>query len=311
MFLSLMLLSACGEKDGTDDTATVDLFDTLIYIDVIDEETGEVIESKSAPSAGDLTCYSPGDTWLSNTADPSCIGETGFAGQVEDFESGDNVPDAHVEIFNGDSASGGSADFEGDTDNTGKLTGTMMTCQPFTYRVSTDAALEETVTTLQAHEIYGFKSDGSDQDGQFYSVSTSTYNVIPSLLGVTVQPGLGIAAGTAYDCNEDPIEFVQVLIRDSAGEIVDGQVVKYFRQDFPNRDQKWTSADGLWIIINIPPGTLTVEMYGLNDAGEHDLLGTTTLEVLPDSINIANAFYGYDGGVVYPESCTSACVSED
>jgi len=305
MFMSIMLLSACGEKDGTD-SAPIDIFDTFIFIEVVDDETGEVIDTKSEPSAEDLSCYEPGGTWLKNTADASCITEQAFAGEVEDFETGDEVPDATVEIYFSDTTTG-SLDYEGTSDADGKLSGSLTTCTPFSYRVSTDPALEETVTTIQAHEIAGFVSDGSEQAPRFYSVSTTTYNIIPSLLGVTPEPGKGIAAGTAYDCGENPVEFIQVLARDSSGEIIEGQVVKYFRQDFPNRDQYWTSADGLWVIINLPPDTVTVEMYGLNDNGDHDMLGSVVLEVVGDSINIANAFYGYNGGVVYPESCTSAC----
>lgn len=310
MFLNaLMLMAACGEKDGTvDDTGAVDLFDTFVFITDVD---GNV---KSEPAGGDLSCYTPGDPWLTNSADPSCQAEQTFNSEdgesiVEDFEEGDAVPDATLELWWSDSTSGAS-DQETTSNASGEVSGTLMTCTPFTYRTSTDADLEETVTTIQAHEIYAFKPDGKPHSAQFYSVSTKTYNIIPALLGITPKPGYGIAAGTAYDCNGDPVEFVQVVTKDGDGNIVEDQVVQYFREDFPNRDQHWTSADGLWVIMNIPPGTFTVEMYGLNAAGEHDLLGTTILEVVGDSINIANAFYGFDGGVVYPESCQTACSAE-
>ena len=303
--LTMMLLVACGDKDETtDDTGTTDLFGTFVFV------TDPEGNTKSEPSAGDLSCYTPGDTWLTTSADPSCVAEQSFSGMVEDFETGDEVPDALLELWWVDSTDG-TPDQETTSSEDGSVEGTLMTCTPFSYRTSTDEALEETVTTIQAHEVYGFRSDGTDHGADFYSVSTTTYNIIPSLLGVTPEPGKGIAAGTAYDCNADPVEFVQVITKDSNGDIVEGQIVKYFREEFPNRDQYWTSDDGLWVIVNIPPGTVTVEMYGLNSAGEHDLLGTTVLEVVPDSINIANAYYGYDGGVVYPESCQSACSADE
>jgi hypothetical protein len=303
MFLNaLMLMAACGEKDGTvDDTGTVDLFGTYVFV------TDPEGNTKTEPAGGDLSCYTPGDAWLTNSADPSCQAEQAFTGIVEDFETGDEVPDATLELWWADSTTG-AVDQETISSESGAVSGTLMSCTPFSYRTSTDADLEETVTTIQAHEVYGFRTD--DHDAAFYSVSTTTYNIIPSLLGVTPEPGKGIAAGTAYDCNGDPVEFVQVITKDSDGNIVEGQIVKYFREEFPNRDQYWTSDDGLWVIVNIPPGTVSVEMYGLNAAGEHELLGTTILEVVPDSINIANAYYGFDGGVVYPESCQTACSAE-
>ena len=107
--LTLMLLVACGDKDETtDDTGTTDLFGTYIFV------TDPDGNSKSEPSGGDLSCYTPGDTWLTTSADPSCVAEQAFSGVVEDFETGDEVPDALLELWWADSTDGARSSQGGD-----------------------------------------------------------------------------------------------------------------------------------------------------------------------------------------------------
>ena len=129
---------------------------------------------------------------------------------------------------------------------------------------------------------------------------------------MNVDPSLAIIAGTAYDVTRDAglssdiddgkIEGVQVIVYDENGEIPDALTVNYFTDSFPDRDQRWTSEDGLWVAANVPPGLLTVEMWGLVD-GELKLLGATELLSESDSINISNIFAGYGDGVKFPENC--------
>ena len=101
------------------------------------------------------------------------------------------------------------------------------------------------------------------------SVSRVTYQLIPSLLGVSVDEDKGVIAGTAFDCNGEEIEGAQVIVKDANGDIPDDLVVNYFRDSFPNRDQLWTSADGLWVAANVPEGELTIELYIYNGT-DHD-----------------------------------------
>ena len=130
-----------------------------------------------------------------------------------------------------------------------------------------------------------------------------TYQIIPSLLGVSPSPSKGIIAGTAFDVNEDPIEGAQVIVTDASGAIAGGSVVKYFVDSFPNRSQLYTSADGLWVAINVPPGTWNVSMYVANAEGGHDEMGSTVVEVAADSINVSNIYTGYGTGVKLPAAC--------
>ena len=89
---------------------------------------------------------------------------------------------------------------------------------------------------------------------------------------------------------------------DEDGNIPESLTVNYFVENFPARDQKWTSPDGLWVAANVPAGNLRAEMWGVVD-GELRLLGATELFSEKDSINISNIFAGYGDGVKYPAAC--------
>ena len=299
----LLALTACGDKDSTGDSGPVetDIFSEFIY----------VTETPVSEDGVDLgTCHTPGGDWLAQSPDSSCATEHTFSGKIEDFQEGTGVADADLELFFSDRYDEGNADFTTVSDASGAVSGTIMACTPTTYRVYTDPALDETKITIQSHEVYD-NNAGGELDIDFNSVSSTTYNIIPGLLGITVQPGQGIVAGTAYGCggDGDPVQFAQVIVKDEDGNYLEDYTVKYFVEEFPSRDQEWTSEDGLWVAINVPPGRITVEMWTY-DGAEYQLQGETSLDIVPDSINVANIFTGSggeNGGVVYPESCLSAC----
>ena len=292
--LILLALPACS-KDDSGDTGTppeTTVFDEIINVDV-------------SPTAEDLSCWTIGADMLSVTPDASCVTDAPVDGEVIDFESDDPVTEATVELFLGDEITP-TADKEAISDSSGKLTfDSAPTCTPISYRVSTDPELEETKVTIEADEVYAF---GETINAEFNSVSFATFNIIPSLLGVSVEPGKGIVAGGAYDCNGDPIEGVQAIARsiDDPSGYFEDQVVKYFVKNFPNRNQLYTSDDGLWVIVNVPPSDAIVELWVTDGAGGHSLIGSTELLVEADSINISSGYYGYTEQV-YPDSCLSPC----
>jgi hypothetical protein len=79
-------------------------------------------------------------------------------------------------------------------------------------------------------------------------------------------------------------------------------VVNYFVNDFPNRTQEWTSADGLWVASNLPEGGVTAELWGIF-GGELKQIAGTELQSFGDSINISNMYTGIETGVYLPEDC--------
>jgi hypothetical protein len=289
--LSLTAFLAVGcNTDGDDTTPTeeADRFADFVFVE-------------DAPR-GELTCYD-GTTWLESVADPSCEATVPLTGAVENFEDGESVANATVELFYSDDVST-TADGAYVSDDNGALSGEIAVCQPIAYRVTTDAALAETKPTMELHTVF---DAAKAVDTQFNSVSDVTYRLIPSLLGVSVDSDKGVLAGTAFDCNGDPVANAQVIVKDADGNIPESLIVKYFVAEFPNRDQQYTSDDGLWVAINVPVGTWSVEMYVSDGQGGHTLTGSTQLTVFADSINISNIYTGHPDGILVPESCQTTC----
>lgn len=263
----------------------------------------------TATPIGDFTGFEGGydaaGAWIDQgTADASCQVERPVDSLVEDFESENGVPEATVEIWYSDTVDG-VPDVTMVSDSSGVITGgPLQTCIPVTYRASTDPDLDDTKNTFEAHAVFAY-TDASVGE-YFNSVAKSTYQLIPSLLGISVDSQRGTAAGTVFDVNGDPVQGAQVIVTNAEGNIPQDTVVKYFVDDFPNRDQPETSPDGLWVAVNIPPGDWSIDAYVSDGAGGHILMGRTTVTIYADSINIGNINVGHDS-VKYPENCLSPC----
>lgn len=260
---------------------------------------------------GDTTCYTPGAAWNVLTPDPTCQVDVTLSSQVLDFQEDEPVADATVQLWANDDVT--SSDFvatTADGDGSFSIDGAQ-TCSPFAYGTSTPPEWEATVNTLQVHQVYGYTSEGS-VDVEFFSVSETTARIIPGLIGVEWDRTTGIIAGTAYDCNEDPIENAEIFIHDGNNVPPATGDVFYFSTgsagDLPTdlENQPDSNTNGLWVAINVPEGTWTVEMWGW-DGGAYQKLGAVELTMIPGSVNIANIYTGLGDGIYYPASCTSAC----
>ena len=122
------------------------------------------------------------------------------------------------------------------------------------------------------------------------------------MLGISPDVEKSIIAGGAYDCNDDPIEGAMVVVVDDEGKVPESLLIKYFIEDFPSPDQPYTSADGLWVAMDVPEGNWNVELWGLVNGAE-TLLGKTALQAYGGSINISSIYTGYETGVKAPASC--------
>jgi hypothetical protein len=308
MFRSVTLLAliACGDKDTDTDTQT----DTDTDTTTDSVALSDYIYVTEAP-VGELACFAgesgvegheiDNSVWLVQDVDPSLITIVSVSGEVIDFETDDPVEEGFLDVFFGNSLSG-SSDASGTSAVDGSVSLDLQVCSPYTYRVYTDPALDETKVTIEKNTV----ESPSVTSAQFNSVSSATYRVIPSLLGVSPDPDKGIVAGTAFDCNGDSYEGAQVVVRDADGNIPESLVVKYFVDDFPNRNQEWTSEDGLWVAVNVPEGDWFVDTYVSDEAGGHIVKGTAEITVFADSINISNIHTGIGDGIKYPESCLAS-----
>ena len=296
-------LLACGDKAQDTDAGT----DTDTVVD--DGVTQDDFIYVSEEPVGSQDCFVGGfdavGSWNTQTLidfseDESFEAVKNVDVNVIDFETDEPVSEATVEVYYADELSG-APDVQGESDTAGALSLDVPVCSPYSYRVFTDPALDETRITIEAHTI----EKPSVTATEFNSVSKGTYQVIPSLLGVAVDPDKGIVAGTMYDCNGDKVVGAQVVVKNAAGEIPESLVVNYFVDDFPNRNQEYTSEDGLWVASNVPVGEWNVEAYVSAGDGAHIMVGATQIQVFANSINISNIHLGFGDGLKYPADCVT------
>jgi len=267
-------------------------------------------------AGGDLSCYT-GTTPTSDVVGDGCLGHTRtMSAEVKDFQTDNAVDEASVEIFLGDGIFG-VPDHALVSDLNGMVSAAMPTCEAFTTRVSTDPSLDQTKVTIESHDVLPYSSVDV-VNHEMNSVSSATYALIPALIGLSPDVEKGIVAGVAYDCNNDSMAGVQVVVKDASGNVivggiigngaVDGAKAGYFVDEYPSREQLQTSDDGIWVLVDVPVGVVTVEAYISDGAGDHRLLAGTSLEVLADSINISSLYAGVGDGIRMPDSCRESCL---
>jgi hypothetical protein len=307
MFLmSLALTLGCGGKDDDDTSGDATPSDADADADGGGEGGGafEDFVSVTDEPIGDLSCFSGALGTESPAA--GCVAQRSMAGEVLDFQEDDPVDEAQVEFFWEDGIFG-PADETVTSDANGFFNVEVDTCSPFTYRISTDPVLDATKVTIESHDVVPNKGAINPVSHELQSVSSTTYALIPTLLGVSPKIDKGIVAGRAYDCAGNNLEGLQVLIESASGNIPADVVAKYFIDDFPNRNQPYTSADGLWILMDVPVGDWLVKGYVADGLGGHTLIASTELKVLADSINISSIYAGILDGIKMPEDCLTAC----
>lgn len=290
---------ACNGDDDTDtdidtevDTGTETPEETTARM------FAELVTTTDAPT-GDGSCYTPGEAWNTQVADPLLQADETRGVVIADFQSGGPVAGATLSVFEGDDVTA-TADTIIVADGDGEAEITAPSCTP----IGVKAVATDTKDTYQSHLVFEPLAEG---DGDVInSVSNATYTLIPSVLGVSVDEDKSVVAGAVYDCNGDTIQNAQIVVRDADGNIPGSLVVNYFGSGgLPSRDQEASNADGLWVAMNVPAGSWTAEAYVSDGAGGHELIGATELETFADSINIASIHTGFGDGVALPASCVA------
>lgn len=132
------------------------------------------------------------------------------------------------------------------------------------------------------------------------SVSQATLDLIPTVLGFMQVPGTALVAGTAWDCDEDPLYGGIVRIYREDGTLIEegsrsaDPHYRYFDgDDFPKADQPWTHTDGLFAIANLPVAPsgefVFVEFLGVREeGGEPEVIACERMPIFGDTISIVN-----------------------
>lgn len=242
-------------------------------------------------------------------ADFSCLGMRSapaagavrnFDMVVEDFQTGDPVPEVTVQFFPdnqiADDCSGDCV--EAMTDEMGVVPGIGPAGGWFAYRVLAKMGPTPPSTVVGAVQ-YNEPTPAEGERGSGNSVSEATLRLIPTVFGFRRAAGTALIAGTARDCTGEPIRgaLVRMFLSDGT-EILEGTRMsdphhEYFDGDeFPSPDQIHTNVDGLYASANIPvsgAGSIRMETWGVLEAGAAPvLLACEEGRTFADTVTIMN-----------------------
>ncbi len=211
---------------------------------------------------------------------------------VKDFEKSTPVMGATVEVYlslahvNAMMPDGSS----GPTDASGTAT---LTVPPGSYRVIfRTSGAPNTIETIEFNRAYN--------DAQRFSVSQATKQEIPALVSVVPDDTLGVVAGSLRDCQEREMGGITFTATSSGGTFDSTAMTFYFvdimggaidggvaTTTVPSVQQKYTSGDGVFAILNVPPGDVTLTGSGLLQTnGALTKLGTGVAPARAGSITI-------------------------
>jgi hypothetical protein len=190
---------------------------------------------------------------------------------VEDFEQGFTVEGVQLEVYYTNSTDGAPDLGEGDmdlTDENGEVTVLVPGDRLIAYKVvggSTPHYPPGEVKTSIEYDQITPDADGGTIDA--IAVSQATYLLISTVLGITPSPELGILAGGFTDCGDQDIEGVVARLYTGGTTLCEGEntcLDRYFIDETPAQDQWWSSADGLFGVLQVPEAdNYLLELHGM------------------------------------------------
>jgi len=293
---SLLMSAACG--DGAGDGAADDTVDcrgeappaTKLVAHNDDDEFTEADLDLSSCEADPLP--PEGECTVTVRGTVIDFKENRFMGPNDDFDlTGTKVKvyfDNQIESLDK------QADVEAEADNTGRV---VLEGLPCNHHVAILAHKQTRPPTTKPTIEFNFWVGDTDRgDAEFVTLSVVSYNLIPGILGFEPDTTKGIIAGRFYDCAGHYVENGALQLTQGHNEAFEpsqtvcGVGIKYFLDEWPDRNQPNTSPDGLYAAIDVPPGPVTVHMMGrLTDDGDAIEIGRTHLNALPGSIVFSDA----------------------
>jgi hypothetical protein len=215
-----------------------------------------------------------------------------LTGAIEDFQSGDKLPEATVTVYTDTTNLSGPGDDSHVSDIDGNFEVTLATgASRVTFRVEHEDALP----TLTLNQIY--EPDTAAQTDTINSVSLLTANALPAFIGVTRTVGLGILAGSIIDCDGNTVGGAVATVSDASGQPshLTGAQTFYFSAlstSLPVRHEQQitTNFDGIFVVIELPESSASfLQLWGFVDGqdpatDEMTLLAEIPSPVLPDTV---------------------------
>jgi hypothetical protein len=278
-------MAACGGDDG----ASVDAPPK----DIGFTKPTKSLKSNMETAENQWTEIGPADLACLNTAnnDMATTVAVALATKVTDFQSGNLAPGTSVTVFPDQSE---DAPFGPPViaDEMAKLTVNIpIGTKRFGFKMTSDSALD----TLLLNQTV-LPGQAAQTLGQIQSVSKTTAQTLPALIGVSRTAGTGVLAGAVRDCSNKEISNFIATVSSTKGEVnhVAGTDTYYFSSSvgLPVRhSQKAASSeDGLFMVIELQPApTAFVQVWGfLNDtdlaADKLTLVAELETEVINDTV---------------------------
>jgi hypothetical protein len=236
------------------------------------------VESTKMPA--DLSCLGH----FMDPAGPAAVTPVDMV--VKDFEKSTPVANATVEVYTSLADFNGNhpATMAGPTLADGKVT-LMMPAGFYRVIFRTTADPAKTIETVEFNRKW--------DDTERVSVSVATKGEIPGLVSVIPDDTKGVVAGDLRDCNNKPVGGLLFDVKSSGGSFDAAANTFYFLDidkstTVPARSQKWTSGDGVFATLNVPPGDATLTVKGVLKMGDQSLttLGMAVAPVRGNSITV-------------------------
>ena len=281
--------AACGDDPVTmDDAGTaLELAPAAAYV-----EMGE----EFVPTTLDFSCMG-----TSVEPTPGEIVDVTF--ELRDFQDDFEVTEQDVWVFPGNEI-GDTCDAPAcqlvTTDASGNATVQLPTNGWYAYRVLPKMGATRGTTVFGVFQYNEPAPPGAGGSVMGQSVSGSTIEVIPALLGISREPGLAIVAGRLQDCNESFVENGIVRLFDPDGNFVEQGTLTsepgyhYFNgnpdSNLPNQEETDSNVDGLYVVVQVPvvdERPYRVEMWA-NINGTTERVGCEAARIFPDAVTILN-----------------------
>jgi len=212
-----------------------------------------------------------------------------FQGNLIDFYS--KLPLANKTVKALNNTSGAELGIQGTTDANGNITLTGLPEGDVGFIVPGWAAADPDPGAINTYQFNLPANTAAGERETLWSVDLTTYQTVPMLAGITVQPNTVIVAGGFYWTDTDGTEeYVNCgTVKTYAGGTESGEV-RYFNDSglpttIANRDSI-NPIIGFYVSANIAPGTVKVEGY---DPGGTKV-GEATFPGVGGSICISNVY---------------------
>jgi hypothetical protein len=223
--------------------------------------------------------------------------------ELRDFQDDFPVPGTEVWLFTNNTIADACAApdcLQFTTDAMGNGTVQLPANAWYAYRVLPRMGLSRMSTVFAVFQYNEPAPSVANQAVVGNSVSGSTIDLIPALLGISRTSGLAIIAGRIEDCAGNFVENVSIRLFDPDGnEIVPGTLneephFNYFNgnamDNLPDQTQLYSNRDGLYVLsqITVADGRpYRVEAYG-NLNGALVPIACESARIFPDAVTILN-----------------------